>query len=251
MTTTRRSSGSQLSVSWRSKTMRWLVALLELPRGRATSEQGWLKRRRQRQAFHWFPTKAKECGDMDPTVSIFKHPPDGGKGFHRDMRVRWALEEVGQPYQLRQLTFSEMRGHEYRRLHPFGQMPIYQEGDLVLFESGAIVYHIANRFPGLLPTDRNARSRAIMWMFAALNTIEPCVSAGSAGYLPQRLHELSAALGEGDWLEGEFSAGDLLMVTVLRTLRGAEVLEDNPNLQGYLARGEARPAFQRALDRTA
>ncbi|NLS20699.1 glutathione S-transferase family protein [Rhizobium sp. P40RR-XXII] len=184
---------------------------------------------------------------MSPIVSVFKNPPDGGRGLHRDIRVRWALEEVGQSYQLRLLTFSEMRRPEYRALHPFGQMPTYEDGDLVLFESGAIVHHIAQEYPGLLPLDRNGRSRAAMWMFAALNTIEPSVSSGSIGYLQQRLHELSVLLGEKDWLDGAFSAGDLLMVTVLRGLRGADVLEENPNLHRYIERAEARPAFQRAL----
>jgi glutathione S-transferase len=184
---------------------------------------------------------------MYPIVSVFKNPPDGGRGFHRDMRVRWALEEVGQTYQLRLLSFSEMRRAEYRRLQPFGQIPTYEEEDLVLFESGAIVHHIAQTCPGLLPLDRNARSRATMWMFSALTTIESSVVSGSVGHLHQRLRELSVALGDNDWLEGQFSVGDLVMVTVLRALRGADVLEDNPNLQNYVARGEARPAFQRAL----
>lgn len=185
---------------------------------------------------------------MHPIVSMFKNPPDGGRGFHRDFRVRWALEEVGQPYCVRLLPFSQMRRPEYRReFHPFGQMPTYEDGDLVLFESGAIVHHIANEYPGLLPCDRNARARAIMWMFAAVNTIEPCISSGSSGYLPLRLYELSEVLGGADWLDGDFSAGDLLLVTVLRTLAGTEVLRDSPNLQLYIARGEARPAFQRAL----
>lgn len=188
---------------------------------------------------------------MTPIVSIFKTPPDGGRGFHRDMRVRWALEEVGQPYRLRLLAFSEMRRPEYRALHPFGQMPTYEDGNLVLFESGAIVHHIAHTYPGLLPLDPNARSRAVMWMFAALNTIEPCMSSGNAGYLPARLRELSSKLGNADWLEGEFSAADLLMVTVLRALRGTEFLENNPNLKNYVARGEGRPAFRRALTTSA
>jgi len=184
---------------------------------------------------------------MPPIVSIFKSPPDGGRGFHRDMRVRWALEEVGQPYQLRTLSFSEMRRPEYRKLHPFGQMPTYEDGDLVLFESGAIVHHIAQEYPGLLPVDRNAKSRAVMWMFAALNTIEPLVSFGNFGHLQQRLHELSVVLGDNDWLDVEFSVGDLLMVAVLRTLSGSDFLEESPNLRSYVTRGEARPAFQRAL----
>lgn len=184
---------------------------------------------------------------MTPIVSVFKNPPDGGRGFHRDIRVRWALEEVGQSYQLRLLTFSEMRRPEYRVLHPFGQMPTYEDGDLVLFESGAIVHHIAQTYPGLLPLDPNARSRAVMWMFAALNTIEPTLSSGDAGYVSVRLGQLSAILGDADWLDGDFSAADLLMVTVLRVLHGAHILEGHPNLQKYIERGEARPAFQRAL----
>lgn len=184
---------------------------------------------------------------MSPIVSVFKNPPDGGRGFHRDIRVRWALEEVGQPYQLRLLTFSEMRRPEYRQLHPFGQMPTYEDGDLVLFESGAIVHHIAQQYPGLLPADRNSRSRAVMWMFAALDTIAPAISSGSVSQLQQRLHELSTALGDKEWLDGAFSAGDLLMVTVLRVLRGANMLEANRNLYSYVERAEARPAFKRAL----
>lgn len=185
---------------------------------------------------------------MHPIVSMFRNPPDGGRGYHRDFRVRWALEEAGQPYYLRLLTFPEMHHAEYRReLHPFGQMPTYEDGDLVLFESGAIVHHIAHEYSGLLPTDRNARARAVMWMFAALNTIEPCISSGSTGYLPLRLDELADALGGSDWLDGNFTAGDLLMVTVLRTLRGTDVLKELPIIQAYVERGEARPAFQRAL----
>ncbi|NTF34457.1 glutathione S-transferase family protein [Rhizobium skierniewicense] len=184
---------------------------------------------------------------MKPIVSMFKNPPDGGRGFHRDIRVRWALEEVGQPYQVRLLTFSEMRRSEYRKLHPFGQMPTYEEGDLVIFESGAIVHHIAQQYPGLLPRERNARARAIMWMFAALNTIEPCFASGGTGYLPLRLSQLSVALGVSDWLDGDFSAADLLMTSVLRPLRGTDILQDLRNLEDYVGRGEARPAFQRAL----
>ncbi|WP_137131159.1 glutathione S-transferase family protein [Rhizobium sp. FY34] len=188
---------------------------------------------------------------MSPIVSVFKNPPDGGKGYHRDFRVRWALEEVGQPYHLRLLSFSEMRRDLYRReLHPFGQMPTYKDGDLVLFESGAIVHHIAHEYAGLLPSDRNARARAVMWMFAALNTIEPCISSGSTGYLPLRLHELADTLGDAEWLDGEFTAGDLLMVTVLRSLRGTDLLKETPMIQRYVDRGEARPAFQRALTTT-
>ena len=185
---------------------------------------------------------------MNPIVSIFKHPPDGGRGYHRDMRVRWALEEVGQPYTLRYLTFSEMRRPEYLKMQPFGQMPIYQEGDLVLFESGAIVLHIAQRFAGLLPDGANARSRSIMWMFAAVNTIEPCIASGSVGYLSQRLQQLDDALGGSEWLEGaQFSVGDLMMVSVLRPLKHSDILMESPGLQDYVQRGEERYAFQRAL----
>ncbi|MGL4094301.1 glutathione S-transferase family protein [Agrobacterium cavarae] len=185
---------------------------------------------------------------MNPTVSIFKNPPDGGRGYHRDMRVRWALEEVGQPYTLRYLTFSEMRRLEYLKMQPFGQMPIYQEGDLILFESGAIVLHIAQRFAGLLPDEPNARSRSIMWMFAAVNTIEPCIASGSVGYLSQRLRQLDDALGGNEWLEGaQFGVGDLMMVSVLRPLKHSDILMESPGLQDYVQRGEERYAFQRAL----
>lgn len=185
---------------------------------------------------------------MNPIVSIFKNPPDGGRGYHRDTRVRWALEEVGQPYTLRYLTFSEMRRSEYLNMQPFGQMPIYQEGDLVLFESGAIVLHIAQRFAGLFPDGANARSRSIMWMFAAVNTIEPCIASGSVGYLSQRLQQLSDALGKNEWLEGaQFDVGDLMMVSVLRPLKHTDILLESPGLQDYVQRGEERYAFQRAL----
>ncbi|MCZ7932977.1 glutathione S-transferase family protein [Agrobacterium leguminum] len=185
---------------------------------------------------------------MNPVVSIFKHPPDGGRGYHRDMRVRWALEEVGQPYTLRHLTFSEMRRPEYLEMQPFGQMPIYQEDDLILFESGAIVLHIAQRFAGLLPDEVNARSRSIMWMFAAVNTIEPCIASGSVGHLSQRLQQLGDALGGREWLEeAQFGAGDLMMVSVLRPLKHSDILLDSPGLQDYVERGEQRSAFQRAL----
>ena len=110
---------------------------------------------------------------MTPTITAFKRSPDGGKGLARDMRVRWALEEVGQPYAVRLVSFGAMKEPAHRALHPFGQIPTYEEGDLALFESGAIVFHIAERHAGLLPDDANARARAITWMFAALNTVEP------------------------------------------------------------------------------
>jgi glutathione S-transferase len=204
---------------------------------------------------------------MTPTITAFERSPDRGKGLARDMRVRWALEEVGQPYDVRLLSFSEMKESAHRMLHPFGQIPTYEEGDLALFESGAIVFHIAERHAGLLPDDANARARAIAWMFAALSTVEPPIVERSMAVLFERdkswyaerlpvledrvcvrLRELSSRLGDADWLDGAFSAGDLLMVTVLRRLNGSGLVEKYPNLSAYVARGEARPAYKRAFD---
>jgi glutathione S-transferase len=203
---------------------------------------------------------------MSPTITAFERSPDRGKGQARDMRVRWALEEVGQPYDVRLVSFSEMKEPAHRALHPFGQIPTYEEGDLALFESGAIVLHIAERHGGLLPVDANARARAIAWMFAALSTMEPpIVERGMATLLERdktwynerlpmlddrvrdRLGQLSSRLGNADWLDNAFSAGDLLMVTVLRRLNGSEILEKYQNLSAYVARGEARSAFRRAF----
>jgi len=204
---------------------------------------------------------------MTPTITAFEQSPDRGKGLARDMRVRWALEEVGQPYDVRLVSFSEMKEPAHRALHPFGQIPTYEEGDLALFESGAIVFHIAERHAGLLPDDANARARAITWMFAALDTVEPPIfdlaifrilEGDKPWYekrLPMlearvhaRLGELSSRLGDADWLDDAFSAGDLLMVTVLRRLNGSGLLDEYPSLSAYVARGEARPAFKRAFD---
>lgn len=204
---------------------------------------------------------------MSPTITAFESSPDRGRGLARDMRVRWALEEVGQPYDVRLVSFSELRQPAHLALHPFGQIPTYEEGDLALFESGAIVLHIAERYRGLLPGDADARSRAIAWMFAALSTMEPPIldrqnavllernESWYAERLPmvddrirQRLRELSARLGEASWLDGAFSAGDLMMVTVLRRLAASKLLDEFPNLFAYVARGEARPAFRRAFD---
>ena len=204
---------------------------------------------------------------MIPTITAFENSPDRGKGQARDMRVRWALEEVGQPYDVRLVSFSEMKEGAHRALHPFGQIPTYEEGDLALFESGAIVFHIAQRHAGLLPDDANARARAITWMFAALSTVEPPIvefgtarlfegdKPWSAQRMPlleervrNRLGELSHRLGNADWLDGAFSAGDLLMVTVLRRLNASGILNEYPNLSAYVARGEARPAYKRAFD---
>ena len=204
---------------------------------------------------------------MVPTITAFEQSPDRGQGLARDMPVRWALEEVGQPYDVRLVSFSAMKEATHRALHPFGQIPTYEEGDLALFESGAIVFHIAERHAGLLPQDANARARAITWMFAALATVEPpIVQREAAMYLERdktwyeerlplveerirsRLDDLSSRLGNAKWLDDGFSAGDLLMVQVLRRLGGSGILEKYPSLAAYVARGEARPAFKRAFD---
>jgi glutathione S-transferase len=204
---------------------------------------------------------------MTITITAFAQSPDRGRGLARDMRVRWALEEASQPYEVRLLSFGAMKEPAHRALHPFGQIPTYEEGDLVLFESGAIVFHIAARHAGLLPDDANARARAITWMFAALSTVEPPIIELSSAMLLERdkpwqearrpilvarvhdrLGELSRRLGDADWLDGAFSAGDLLMVTVLRRLDGSGLLESYSNLRAYIARGEARPAYRRAFD---
>ncbi len=203
---------------------------------------------------------------MTPTITAFERSPDRGRGLARDMRVRWALEEVAQPYQVRLLSFKAMKEPAHLALHPFGAIPTYEEGDLVLFESGAIVLHLAERHPGLLPADANARARAITWMFAAINTVEPPIlelqtakflegdKPWSAERLPlvrdrirKRLGELSARLGEAEWLDGGFSAGDLMMISVLLRVKAAGILEEYPNLSAYAARGEARPAYKRAF----
>jgi glutathione S-transferase len=204
---------------------------------------------------------------MKPTVTAFERSPDGGRGLARDVPVRWALEEVGQPYDVRLVSFGEMKEPVHRARHPFGQIPTYEEGDLALFESGAIVLHIAERHAGLLPAEANARARAIAWIFAALSTVEPPIVDRSLatilerdkpwyeerlpildGRVRTRLGDLSSRLGDGDWLDGGFSAGDLLMVAVLRRLKTSGLLEEYPNLAAYVARGEARPAFRRAFD---
>jgi glutathione S-transferase len=203
---------------------------------------------------------------MIPTITAFEASPDRGKGLARDMRVRWALEEVGQPYAVRLLSFAAMKEPAHLARHPFGQIPTYEEGDLVLFETSAIVLHIAERHAGLLPVDANARARAIAWMFSALNTVEPPILelvtvkilegdkpwAGERLPLVQdricnRLQQLSARLGDADWLDGAFSAGDLMMVHALLRLKPSDLLEEYPNLAAYTARAEARPAYQRAF----
>ncbi|OFX03676.1 MAG: glutathione S-transferase [Alphaproteobacteria bacterium RIFCSPHIGHO2_12_FULL_66_14] len=207
---------------------------------------------------------------MTITITAFERSPDGGQGLARDTRVRWALEEVGQPYEVRLVSFRAMKEPAHLALHPFGQIPTYEEGDLALFETGSIVFHIAERHAGLLPPhsdgDADARARAITWMFAALNTVEPPILELATarihegdrpwtkerlplveGRVRDRLKQLSARLGGADWLDGGFSAGDLMMVSVLLRLRSSGVLDDYPNLAAYVARGEARPAYKRAF----
>jgi len=203
---------------------------------------------------------------MTITITAWDRSPDGGRGLARDTRVRWALEEVNQPYEVRLVTFAATKQPAHLALNPFGQIPTYEEGDLALFETGSIVLHIAERHAGLLPPDANARARAITWMFAAVNTIEPpileLVSAKIAeGDKPwaqerlplvanrvrDRLRQLSARLGDAEWLDGAFSAGDLMMASVLLRTRPSGILDEFPNLAAYVARGEARPAYQRAF----
>jgi glutathione S-transferase len=204
---------------------------------------------------------------MTITITAFESSPDGGKGLARDTRVRWALEEVSQPYRVRLVSFHALKEPAHLALHPFGQIPTYEEGDLALFETGAIVFHIAQRWAGLLPESANARARAVTWMFAALNTVEPPIlelvtakllegdKPWSAQRLPlvqarirERLAQLSVRLGDADWLDGAFSAGDLLMVSVLLRVKPSGILGEYPNLAAYVARGEARPAYKRAFD---
>jgi glutathione S-transferase len=203
---------------------------------------------------------------MTVTITAFEASPDRGRGLARDMRVRWALEEVGQPYEVRLLSFEAMKQPAHLALQPFGQIPTYEEPGLALFETGGIVLRIAETHPGLLPEDGLARARAIAWMFAAVNTMEQPIVEREAAILLERdkpwhaerlpmldqrvrtrLGQLSARLGEAEWLDGPFSAADLMMVSVLRRPAAAEFIADYPNLGGYVARGEARPAYQRAF----
>jgi glutathione S-transferase len=203
---------------------------------------------------------------MTIVITAFERSPDGGKGLARDTRVRWALEEVNQPYDVRLVSFREREEPAHLRLHPFGLIPTYEDGDLVLFETGAIVLQIADHHAGLFPDDAHARARAIAWMFAALNTVEPPIlelvtarivegdKPWAEERLPlvkdrirDRLVRLSARLGDADWLDGAFSAGDLMMVSVLLRLRPSGLLDEFPKLADYVARGEARPAYARAF----
>ena len=203
---------------------------------------------------------------MTITITAFDRSPDGGRGLARDTRVRWALEEVGQPYAVRLVSFAAMKAPAHMALQPFGQIPTYEEEDLVLFETGAIVLHIAQRNAGLLPGDAGARARAVSWMFAALNTVEPpildLVTARLVegekpwaadrvplveGRIRTRLDQVSARLASADWLDGAFSAGDLMMASVLLRLRPSGLLDEYPNLAAYVARAEARPTYKRAF----
>lgn len=203
---------------------------------------------------------------MTITITAFERSPDGGQGLARDTRVRWALEELALPYEARLLSFKAMKEPAHLALHPFGQIPTYEEDGLVLFETGAIVLHIAGRRPGLLPDDVAAKARAISWMFAALNTVEPPVLDLTTarideadrpwarerlplvmGRIRSRLEQLSVRLGDADWLDGSFTAGDLTMVSVLLRLRASGLLDEYPGLAAYVARGEARPAYRRAF----
>jgi glutathione S-transferase len=204
---------------------------------------------------------------MIPTITAFERSPDGGKGLARDTRVRWAFEEVGQPYGVRFVSFRAMKEQAHLAVHPFGQIPTYEEGGLALFETGSIVFHIAQRHAGLLPEDASARARAITWMFAALSSVEPPILEFAnaklleadkpwakerlpivAGRVRDRLKQLEARLGDAEWLDGEFSAGDLMMVSVLLRMRPSGILDEFPSLAAYVARGEARPAYKRAFD---
>jgi glutathione S-transferase len=203
---------------------------------------------------------------MTIIITAFERSPDGGKGLARDTRVRWAFEEVGQPYEVRLVSFRAMKQPAHLALHPFGQIPTYEEGDLALFETGAIVFHIAQHHAGLLPDNANARARAITWMFAALNTVEPPILELATarilegdkpwtrerlplveGRVRDRLEQLSTCLGDAEWLDGAFSAGDLMMVSVVLRLKSSGMLNEFPNLAAYLARGEERPAYKRAF----
>lgn len=203
---------------------------------------------------------------MTITITAFECSPDRGRGLARDMRVRWALEEVGQTYEVRLVSFAAMREPAHLALQPFGQIPTYEEGDLALFDSGAIVLHVAERYNGLLPAEANARARAITWMFTAVSTMEPVIVERETAWflehdkpwyeehrsmieerIHKRLGQLSRRLGDAEWLDGAFCAGDLEMVSVLQRLKSSDLLNGYPNLLAYVARGEARPAYERAF----
>jgi glutathione S-transferase len=204
---------------------------------------------------------------MQPTITAFAQSPDRGRGLARDMAVRWALEEVGHPYQVRLLSFAQLKEPAHLAIQPFGQIPTFEDGTVALFESASIVLHIAEQHGHLLlPEDVAARANAITWMFAAKSTIEPPIVERSMAVLLEsqkpwhaerlsviedrirvQLDSLSRRLAQHEWLDGAFSAGDLVMVTVLRRLGGSGLLEEQPRLHAYVEQGEARPAFQAAF----
>lgn len=203
---------------------------------------------------------------MSPTITAFERSPDGGKGLARDTRVRWAFEEVGQPYTVRLVSMTAMKEPAHRALQPFGSIPTYEHADVTLFETGSIILHIAEQHPGLLPADAHGRARAITWMFAAVSTVEPPIlefatariAEGAQPWTPQRLplvearvhdrlRDLASYLGDAEWLDGPFSAGDLMMVHVLQRLKPSGLINAHPGLAAYVARAEARPAYQRAF----
>lgn len=203
---------------------------------------------------------------MSITITAFEKSPDGGKGLARDTRIRWALEEVGQPYNVKLVSFAGLKQPEHLERNPFGQIPTYEEGDLTLFESGSIILHIAEKFAGLFPKDANARARAITWMFAALNSIEPSIIEHAnarllesdkswaqermpivANRVRDRLKQLAAYLGDKQWLDTEFTAGDLMMVSILQRLRVSGIINEFPSLLAYIVRAEERPAYKRAF----
>lgn len=201
-----------------------------------------------------------------PTITAYDWVPGFARGQVRDLRVRWAFEEVGQPYRVRYLDQGSQKEPPHRAIQPFGQVPTFECDGLALFESGAIVLHIAETHGKLIPADANGRARTLEWAFAALNSIEPPIIQFAIASLfeadrpwakdrlplvrarvEERLGELEARLGDKPWLEGEFSAGDLLMIAVLRNLKQSGLLSAFPTLSAYVARGEARPAFRKAL----
>ncbi len=203
---------------------------------------------------------------MTITITAFDRSPDGGRGLARDTRVRWALEEAGLPYDVRLVRHKAMKEPPHLALNPFGQIPTYEEDGLALFETGAIILHIARHHPGLLPADADAQARAVTWMFAAVNTLEPPIldlftarilegdRPWAQARIPlvmdrvrARFRQFADYLADSEWLDGDFSAGDLMMVHVLLRARPSGILDEFPNLAAYVARGEARPAYQRAF----
>ena len=203
---------------------------------------------------------------MTPTITAFAASPDRGRGLARDTRIRWAFEEVGQAYDVRLLSFAQLKEPAHLALNPFGQIPTFEDGDVALFETGSILLYLAEQHPGLLSREAGARARAISWMFAAVNTVEPPILELQNAKLAEadkpwakdrlplveervrvRLAQLSAHLGGRDWLDGAFSVADITMVHVLQRLKSSGLLDAYANLTAYIARAEGRPAYQRAF----